>query len=71
MGRTSSSRHAGEVAALRIEDLERKLDEAVSVLIFYGSIHADKDKSPWNVYSEDFGDKARNFISKLENTRNG
>lgn len=49
----------------RIEELEVKLAKAVEVLRFYGSICADKDKSPWNVYSEDFGRKARATLAEL------
>lgn len=61
----ATSRELVPAMADRIEELEAKLAKAVEALRFYGSICADKDKSPWNVYSEDFGRKARAALAEI------
>ena len=57
------------ISADRIEELEANLSKAVKVLVFYSTISADKNKSPWNVYSKDFGEKARTILSELKGTQ--
>jgi hypothetical protein len=53
--------HKAEIARLR-----ERVKMLEGALTFYGSIAADPGVSPWNVYSEDYGKRARAALKEGE-----